>query len=124
VGLSRVLIDRCRVVRTVAAGARVEGLSPTVPQHGEWLRCRLRITRADESQDPEREGRRAVEAQATVLLQPYANITASDVLEVHSVLGSGRWQVTGAPEQVRASRVRALSVPIARLMESEARRYG
>jgi hypothetical protein len=117
VSLSTALIDRVRVVRKVAGGPRVEGRSWSADTHGEWMRARLFIDSAPETPDAQG-GHRHVVATGHVLVQSYADVQASDTLEVVSVAGNGRWRVTGAPQQIRALKtVRALSVPVEQLRE-------
>jgi hypothetical protein len=70
-------------------------------------------------------GRRRVVATGHVIVQPHADVFASDVLEINSELADGRWRVTGAPQRIRALRtVRALSVPVEQLQEPTAERIG
>ena len=116
--LSRALTDSARVVRQVAAAARVEGASPMAETHGEWMPARLVPGQAFERDDES--GRRAILARAELVCGVDAlDVQPSDRIEVRSpLLGDATWSVTGIPQRAATGRaVVGVVVPLERTVE-------
>jgi hypothetical protein len=117
--LTAALSDRCRPLRQIAAGAKVEGRSQLAEIAGAWAPCRLVPTSGAEAEDPGR-GRRAILARAQLVIAPVnlsgepVEIRASDRLEVQ---GRGTWNVVAEPEAATHRRTVAYVVTVERLAE-------
>ena len=108
--LNSVLVDSARRVVDTPLPGKVEGSTRFTTLHEPWFRCRLTLLPAPQSDDAQG-GHVRIPRNGTLLVGRRDRdgnvlaIEASDRLEVSSRdLGSGMFDVTGAPEPIRKKR--------------------
>ena len=112
-GLGTALVDRARVVKKEAAGARVGGRTTLAPVSGQWFKARLFLPSAGAAPDSldTQGGRRKMIKQPTLLFalrdvdREAVQVSAEFRLDVDSPeLGRAVWEVRGDPEPLRKKR--------------------